>query len=305
MPSRPPSSAGAKPLPLTVAQCTTTGRSASKADFSARRSARTSWPSIDAEVGPVELLPEQARRGEGLDRLLELRAEALERGADARGQLGELLLDALAGLPQARLEPDAVEVAGERADVGRDRHPVVVEEDDQRRAEAAGLVDRLEGDAAGHRAVADHGDHAAVLAVAAAHGLLDADAVADRRRGVARAHDVVLGLVDRAERGEAAVLADGAELVAAAGEDLVRVGLVADVPEDLVPRRVEQRVQGDRDLAGAEVGAEVAADLPHRVDQELADLLGDLRELRPRSARCRSCGRSIVSRSRLTRCGWR
>ncbi len=46
MPSRPPSSAGAKPLPLTVAQWMTTGRSASKAVFSARRMARTSWPSI-------------------------------------------------------------------------------------------------------------------------------------------------------------------------------------------------------------------------------------------------------------------
>ena len=78
---------------------------------------------------------------------------------------------------------------------------------------------------------------------------------------------------------EAAVLADRRDLVAAAGEDLVRVGLVADVPEDLVLRRVEQRVQRDGDLAGAEVGAEVAADLPHRVDQQLADLLGDLLEL--------------------------
>ena len=78
---------------------------------------------------------------------------------------------------------------------------------------------------------------------------------------MAGAHDVVLGLVDRAERRQALVLADRRELVAAAGQDLVRIGLVADVPEDLVARRVEQRVQRDRDLAGAEVGAEVAADL--------------------------------------------
>ncbi len=54
---------------------------------------------------------------------------------------------------------------------------------------------------------------------------------------------------------------------------------MADVPEDLVRRRVQQRVQGDGDLARAEVGAEVPADLPHRVDQQLAHLLGDLREL--------------------------
>ena len=59
----------------------------------------------------------------------------------------------------------------------------------------------------------------------------------------------------------------------------MRVGLVADVPEDLVARGVQQRVQGDRELAGAEVRAEVAADLADRVDDVLADLLGDLLEL--------------------------
>ena len=69
------------------------------------------------------------------------------------------------------------------------------------------------------------------------------------------------------------------ELVAAAGEDLVRVGLVADVPEHLVARRVEQRVDRHGDLAGAEVGAEVAADLADRVDDQLAHLLGDLLQL--------------------------
>ena len=46
IPSRPPSSAGAKPLPLTVWMWTTTGRSASKASRSASRRACTSWPSI-------------------------------------------------------------------------------------------------------------------------------------------------------------------------------------------------------------------------------------------------------------------
>jgi hypothetical protein len=46
IPSRPPSSAGTKPLPLTVLQCTTTGRSASSASPIAWRSAFTSWPSI-------------------------------------------------------------------------------------------------------------------------------------------------------------------------------------------------------------------------------------------------------------------
>ena len=96
---------------------------------------------------------------------------------------------------------------------------------------------------------------------------------------MAGAHDVVLALGDAAERREALVLADRRELVAAAGQDLVRVGLVADVPEDLVARGVEQRVQRDGQLAGAEVRAEVPADLTDRVDDVLADLLSDLRQL--------------------------
>ena len=114
---------------------------------------------------------------------------------------------------------------------------------------------------------------------------------------MAGAHDVVLGLGDRAERREPAVLADRVEPVAAAGQDLVRVGLVADVPEDLVARRVEQAVQRDGELAGAEVGAEVAADLADRVDDQLADLLRDLRELVVVEALRGPRGPSIVSSS--------
>ena len=67
--------------------------------------------------------------------------------------------------------------------------------------------------------------------------------------------------------------------VAPAREDLVRVGLVADVPEDLVLRALEHRVQRHRQLARAEVGPEVPADLPDRVDDVLAHLLGERREL--------------------------
>ena len=96
---------------------------------------------------------------------------------------------------------------------------------------------------------------------------------------MAGAHDVVLGLEDRAEGSEAAVLADRRQALAAAGEDLVGVGLVADVPEHLVARRVEQAVQRHRQLAGAEVGAEVAADLTDRVDDVGAHLLRHLLQL--------------------------
>ena len=291
MPSRPPSSAGAKPLPLTVCTWTTTGRSALSA--SSRRLAQGAdiVAVDDADVGEVELLEEEPGGPVGLERRLDLRAEPLDPAAQAHRQLGQARLDVLASMPEARVEADAVEVARERADIGRDRHPVVVEDDHDRRLQPAGVVQRLESDAAGQGAVADHGDDLAVLADPLAHRLLEPDGVADRGRGVAGAHDVVLGLGDRAERGEALVLADRVEPVAAAGEDLVRVGLVADVPEDLVARRIEQAVQDRRQLAGPEVGAEVAADLADRVDDQLADLLRDLGQLLVASPR--QIGRAV------------
>ena len=54
------------------------------------------------------------------------------------------------------------------------------------------------------------------------------------------------------KRREAALLLDGVELVAAAGEHLVRIGLVADVPDEAVARRVEDVVQRDGELDRAE-----------------------------------------------------
>ncbi len=233
----------------------------------------------DPHVGDPELLEEQARRPVGLDRRLDLGAEALDAPAEPERQLRQCLLDVLAGVVEPRVEAEAVEVVGQGADVRRDRHAVVVEDDHDRRLQAARLLERLVGDAAGQGAVADHGDDLAVGTDPAAHRLLEADRVADRGRGVSGAHDVVRRLGDRAERGEAAVLADRRQPVPAAGQDLVRVRLMADVPEDLVPRRLHEAVQRDRQLAGAEVGAEVAADLADRVDDQLTGLLRELLQL--------------------------
>jgi hypothetical protein len=248
--------------------------------FADRLAQRLHVVSVDhADVGEVELFEEQARRPVCLQRLLEDRADALDPLADPSRQPRERLLGVLPRVVQLGIEAHAGEVARERTDVRGDRHAVVVDHDHDRLVQATGVQQRLEGHAAGERAIADHRHDLAVLADARAHGLLDADRVRDRGRGVPGAHDVVLGLPDRAERREAAVGADCRELVATTGENLVRICLMTDVPEHLVGRRVEQRVQRHGDLADAEVGAEVAADLPDRVDDQLADLLRDLLQL--------------------------
>ena len=139
----------------------------------------------------------------------------------------------------ARVE--ARQIGRHRADRRRDRHVVVVEDDDQARLQRAGVVHRLIGHARRHRAVADHGDNVVVAAgEVARHG--HAEAGGNRGRGVRGAERVVVALGALGEAGEAAAGAQRADAVAAAGEDLVRVGLMADVPDQAIVRRVEDIV---------------------------------------------------------------
>ena len=58
--------------------------------------------------------------------------------------------------------------------------------------------------------------------------------------------------------------AQRADAVAAAGQDLVRIGLVADIPDQPVGRRVEDVVQRDRQFDDAEAGAEMPAGAARR-----------------------------------------
>ena len=93
------------------------------------------------------------------------------------------------------------------------------------------------------------------------------------------AERVVFALAAPREAREAAPLAQGADAVAPAGDDLVRIGLVADVPDQPVARRVEHVVQRHRELDHAQPGAEMAAGDRHRRDRLLAQFVGELAQL--------------------------
>ncbi len=93
------------------------------------------------------------------------------------------------------------------------------------------------------------------------------------------AERVVFALGALGEAGQAAALAQRADAVAPAGEDLVRIGLVADVPDQLVVGRVEDVVQRDREFDDAEAGAEMAAGLGDGVDRLGAQFVGQLPQL--------------------------
>jgi hypothetical protein len=182
----------------------------------------------------------------------------------------------------------ACQVLVQRAHRRRDRHVIVVEDDQQVGVDHAGIVERLEGLPGGHRAVADDGDDAPVLAlVARRHG--HAQRGGNRGRGVADAEGVVFALFAAREAGNAALHAQLGHARAAAGQRLVRIGLVADVPDQAVGRGVEDIVQGHGEFNRAEIRGQVAAGLGYRFNDEGAQLLGQLRQ-GSRSMRRRSAG---------------
>ena len=141
-----------------------------------------------------------------------------------------------------------------------------------------------------HRAVADHRDRAALLAFQLAPR---PPCRAPRRSTCSNARCRTCRIRFRSRRGKPEMPLPHAQLLhafAPAGEDLVPVGLVADVPHDAVVGRVEHVMQRDRELDRAEVGREMAAGLAHRFEQEL------------RAARCASRAKlAPLERAQLVR----
>ena len=93
-----------------------------------------------------------------------------------------------------------------------------------------------------------------------------------------RAERVVLALGALGEAGEAAALAQGADAIAPAGQDLVRVGLVADVPDNPIARRVEHVMQGDGELDDTQARTEMPPGHRYCVDRLGPQLVRDLLE---------------------------
>ncbi len=135
----------------------------------------------------------------------------------------------------------ARQIARQRAHRRRNRHVVVIENDDQPRVHRAGIVHRLVSHAGRHRAVADHGDDVVGFAVEVARHR-HAEGGRNRGRGMGSTERVILAFGPLGETGKPAALPQRANAVAPAGQDLVRIGLVADIPDQAVVRRVEHIV---------------------------------------------------------------
>ncbi len=230
-----------------------------------------------ADVGDPEVLEQLAGLGEPHDRRAEPATQLEDVHADHRDPLDGPVVGALAVAPRAR-QLDLAQVLRERPDGRADRHLVVVEHDEQLRLALADVVEGLEREAAHHRGVPDD-DRDPLQAVADVARL--GEPFGDRQPGpgMAAVEDVVGRLRATREAADAVELAKRPEPLESAGQELVRVGLVAGVPDDLVARRLHEPVERQRELDDAERRAQVTAGDRHGLDDRVADLGGELGQL--------------------------
>ena len=96
---------------------------------------------------------------------------------------------------------------------------------------------------------------------------------------MAGAEGIVFALRAPGEARQAVALAQRADARAPAGQNLVRIGLMADIPDQPVRGRFEYIMKRDREFDDAKARAEVPAGDGDRIDRLLAQLVGELVEL--------------------------
>ena len=145
----------------------------------------------------------------------------------------------------------------------------------------ARVVQRLIGHARGDGPVADHGD-----AIAHRHPhlapLRETKGGGDRGGRMRRPERVEFAFGSLGEPRQPPRLPQGGHAVAASGQDLVGIALVADVPDQLVARGVEHRMQRDGQFHNAQRRSEVPARLGHGADRLVPNLCRQGGQLRVR-----------------------
>ena len=99
-----------------------------------------------------------------------------------------------------------------------------------------------------------------------------------------RAERIILALGALGEARKPPALPNGAQRLAPAGQDLVRIGLMTHIPDQPVNRRVEHIMQRNRQLDNPEPRTQMSPGLPNRINHLAANLVRKLTQLGQRKS---------------------
>ena len=228
-----------------------------------------------ADIVEAQFLEQGAAGQEAAGILLRPLGRALDLARELLGQHHGQLPDR----PEAARRDQPAQIRRQPAHRRRDRHVVIVQDDDQARARDRRVVHRLIGHAGAHGAVADHGDDVAAFLFLQFARHRETQAGGNRGRTVRGAERVVDALRPFGKAVEAAALADRTDPVAPLGEDLVGIALMADIPDQDVFRRIEQIMDRRGQFDDAEPGAEMASGNGYGLDCFGPQFVGELAQL--------------------------
>ena len=196
-----------------------------------------------ADVFEAEFIDQCARQNGGGNGIFESLGGAAQSSAKARNGF-ELIADFFFETVVTLCAAYAVEITRKRADGGRDRHFVIVQQHDEPRFQVSRLVNGFHRHAASQTGITDERADVVFFALLVTRNC-HTQRGRQRGRSVARAKGVVFRFVTLEKTAQTAVLLHGVEAVTASGQNLVGVGLVAHVPDQAVLRRLESVVQGN------------------------------------------------------------
>ena len=93
------------------------------------------------------------------------------------------------------------------------------------------------------------------------------------------AERIVIAFGSLGETGQTAARAQCADPITTAGQNLVRIGLMPDIPDQPIARGVEDVMQRRRQFHDAQSGSEMATGNRNRIDGFLTKLVGNLPNL--------------------------
>ena len=228
-------------------------------------------PTASVGIERVLVVLEGHLRDGALDRLLPFQPKA--NGQFSGRDFLEEMLQIVGDFVVAGIGDQLVEIVGNRTDILGDRPLVIVEDANEFVRGVGDVVERLKRTAVGQGGIAENADDILVappLVTGGGHAQRGGQGSA----GVACAVAVVLTFRAQRKAVQAVRGADGAEPVLASGQQLVHVGLVAHVPDELVLRRLEHAVHGHGQLHHAEIRTEMAAVLGESLNEFHAQFLG-------------------------------
>ena len=227
-----------------------------------------------ADIVKPELFEQGAAHGQATGKFICPAGRDMERfGQFARYPLGEV-----AQLEKRAGRNDPCQIGRKPAHRRRNRHVVVVEDHDQPVPGRRSVVHRLIGHARAHRAVTDHRDALARLARQLV-GDREAQRRRNRGRAVRRAEGIIFALGALGEAGKTASCAQSPNPVPPPGQNLVRIALMPDIPDQPVFGRVENIMDGRRQLHDAQTCSQMATSIRNSANRLSAQFVCQLAEL--------------------------